>query len=252
MKLILFFIIGMMGASIFSFLNVVVYRFPRKISFIKGTSMCETCHHRLYLWDMIPIFSWFILGGKCKYCKAKISIRNPLIELLGSICAMGLLYYYGYTTKMVLLFAFFSLLTVIALIDQDTMEIPNEFVIISLILGMVSIGVFTDLSPVSRILGIFIISVPMLILAIVIPGAFGGGDIKLMAACGILLGAKLEVIATFIAIMLGGIYGAILLISKKKERKEHFAFGPFLCIGMVVAILWGEAILNWYLTLYGL
>ena len=252
MKLILFFIVGMMGASIFSFLNVVVYRFPRKISFVKGTSMCETCYHRLYLWDMIPIFSWFILGGKCKYCKAKISIRNPLIELLGAIYAMGLLYYYGYTPKMALLFVFFSLLTVIALIDQDTMEIPNEFVIISLILGMVSIGIFTDLSLVSRILGIFIISVPMLILAIVIPGAFGGGDIKLMAACGILLGAKLEVIATFIAIILGGIYGAILLISKKKGRKEHFAFGPFLCIGMVIAILWGEAILNWYLTLYGL
>ena len=252
MKLILFFIVGMMGASIFSFLNVVVYRFPRKISFVKGTSICESCHHRLYLWDMIPIFSWFILGGKCKYCKAKISIRNPLIELLGAIYAMGLLYYYGYTPKMALLFAFFSLLTVIALIDQDTMEIPDEFVIISLILGIASIGVFTDLPLVSRMVGIFIISVPMLILAVVIPGAFGGGDIKLMAACGILLGVKLEVISTFIAIMLGGIYGAILLISKKKGRKEHFAFGPFLCIGMVIAILWGEVLLNWYLTLYGL
>lgn len=252
MEYILFFLVGMMGASIFSFLNVVVYRFPRKISFVKGFSKCETCGHRLYLWDMIPIFSWFLLGGRCKYCKAKISIRNPLVELLGGVCAIGLLYYYGYTPKAFLYFAFFSLLTVIALIDQDTMEIPNEFVIISLILGIVSIGVLPELSFLSRFLGIFIISLPMLILALVIPGAFGGGDIKLMAACGVLLGFKLEVIATFLAIMLGGIYGAILLVGKKKDRKDHFAFGPFLCIGMVIAILFGEWLFRWYLALYGL
>lgn len=252
MELILVLVIGMMGASIFSFLNVVVYRFPRKISFVKGTSKCESCGHRLYLWDMVPIFSWFILGGKCKYCHAKISIRSPLVELLGGVCLILLLYYYGYTPKMALLFVFFSLLTVIALIDQDTMEIPNEFVIISLVVGLVSLGIFTQPSLFSRILGIFVISVPMLVLALVIPGAFGGGDIKLMAACGILLGVKLELIATFIAIMLGGSYGAILLMTKKKDRKDHFAFGPFLCIGMAVSILWGNSLVNWYLALYGL
>lgn len=152
----------------------------------------------------------------------------------------------------------FILFTVIlaaaALIDGRTMEIPDRFPAMILMLALLAaaVGMRTaegsQLPLSSRILGFFAVSLPMLLLTAAVPGAFGGGDIKLTAACGAFLGWKLVVLAAFFAILGGGCYGIWLLAAKKAGRKEHFAFGPFLCAGMVIACFWGEAILEWYLT----
>ena len=87
----------------------------------------------------------------------------------------------------------------------------------------------------------------MLLLTLAVPGAFGGGDIKLMGACGAFLGWKITLVSAFIAILFGGMWGIGLLLGKKKSRKDHFAFGPFLCIGMVIGLLWGGQIISWYM-----
>ncbi len=102
----------------------------------------------------------------------------------------------------------------------------------------------------SGLLGCVIVSVPMLLLSILISGAFGGGDIKLTFAWGFFLGWKLSLLAFFLAILTGGVYAVWLLAAGKKERREHFAFGPFLCIGAIAAALWGDALIQWYLGLY--
>lgn len=237
------------GASIFSFLNVVIYRLPAGISFAKGRSHCPKCGAELRWYDMVPVLNWFYLGGKCRSCKAPISFRYPAVELLGGVLALLCAAYQGYTAKAAVTFAFLAILTAIAFIDWDTMEIPNGLVLAVLAAGIAS-WICGGLTPLERIIGAVCVSVPMLALTLAIPGAFGGGDIKLMAAAGVFLGWKLCALSAFLAILAGGTYGIYLLAAKKKGRKEQFAFGPFLCAGMAAAVFWGEKLLSWYLQLY--
>ena len=240
------------GMCIFSFLNVVIYRVPRHMNFITGRSHCTRCGHALSGLDMIPVVSWLCLRGKCRYCKAPVSARYTVVELLGGMLALLSVYQYGFQWKALTVFAFFAVLTAVAFVDADTMEIPDGFVIAAALVGVISIFVFPEISLVSRLIGIVCVSGPMLLLAMLIAGGFGGGDIKLMAACGIFMGWKISLLAMFFAALAGGAYGVILMARKKAGRKSQFAFGPFLCVGMAAAFLWGEKILNWYLGMYGL
>lgn len=240
------------GACIFSFLNVIIYRVPRKMSFVKGFSMCPACGHRLGPGDLIPIFSYVLLRGRCRYCKASIGSRDTWIELLGGIAALFCIIKYERIETALTVFAFFSVLTVVTFLDIDTMEIEDGCWIAILILSVISLSTMGGITLMDRAIGFLCVSLPMLVLALVIPGAFGGGDIKLMAACGVFLGWRLTLVSTVLAILGGGIYGIWLMAAKKAGRKEKFAFGPFLCGGMAAGLLWGEQLLNWYLgTMFG-
>ncbi|MDO5136759.1 MAG: prepilin peptidase [Eubacteriales bacterium] len=240
------------GSCIFSFLNVVVYRVPKKISFLTGRSMCPACGHPLTFFDMIPVAGWFLLRGKCRYCGAGVSFRYPLVEALGGGAAL-LCLRDGFTIQAALEFGFFCILTVTALVDLDTMEIPNGFVMGAALLGLLAIILDGGSATLfERLVGMVCVSLPMLALAMIIPGAFGGGDIKLMAACGLFLGWKVTLLSFFFAVLGGGAYGIWLLLTKKKKGGDHFAFGPFLCVGMLVGRVWGMSILAWYLGLFGL
>ena len=235
-----------MGVCIFSFLNVVIYRVPRKLDFVSGRSQCPSCGHMLGAKDLVPVFSWIFLGGKCRYCKSKISPRYSIIEIWGGICGTICWYFWGNSIEAILYFCVFSLLTVISCVDWDTMLILNGFVIVFFILTIVSCFFIKEISLLERIIGFFSISVPMLLLTVAISGAFGGGDIKLMAVAGFFLGWKLCVLSFFIGVILGGGYGVYLLLVKKKGRKDHFPFGPFLCLGIMIAVCFGNDFLAWY------
>ncbi len=243
-------LVFMAGAGIFSFLNVVIYRLPRKISFVTGRSHCPSCDATLRWYDMVPVFNWFYLRGRCRDCGAKISFRYPAVETLGGVLALLCMHNFGESAGAIAAFAFLGVLTVVALVDADTMEIPNGLVIGLLIIAAAAWGCGLEPGWRERLIGFACVSVPMLLLTLAIPGAFGGGDIKLMAAAGLFLGWKLCLVATFLAIVGGGLYGIYLLAAHKKGKKEHFAFGPFLCAGMAVALFWGEQILEWYLGLF--
>lgn len=149
----------------------------------------------------------------------------------------------------ILVFAFLAVLMAVALIDWDTQIIYDRFHIIILILGIIAIWVFPVTDIKSRIIGLFIISVPMYILTWIIPGAFGGGDVKLVAACGWFLGVKAVVTGTFVGFLAGGTYAVVLLALKKIGRKDHFAFGPFLAAGYAVAVFLGNFLADWYISL---
>lgn len=237
------------GACIFSFLNVVIYRLPRHLPFWKGRSKCTSCGHVLGAADMIPVFGWLLLRGRCRYCGARFSGRYAAVELLGGVLGCLACQKYGLTLDALTAFAFLAVLTAAAFVDWDTMEIPNGFVLAAALTGCVSLAVGMEPAWPSRLAGVFCVSVPMLILACLIAGAFGGGDIKLAAACGLMLGWRLELLAVFLAILGGGGYGIYLLLTGKAKRDSHFAFGPFLSLGMGAALLWGEPVLAWYLSL---
>ncbi len=184
--------------------------------------------------------------------KRKRSVWYGVIGGSGGFVAILCGHYAGTSKEEgILTFLFLGVLTVTAAVDQETMEIPDSLPITVLILSAISVLLepegLLQMPLASRIIGFFSASVPMLLLALAIPGAFGGGDIKLMAACGAFLGWKRNLLALFFAVLGGGVWGIWLLLKKKATRTDAFAFGPFLCTGMAISLFWGERLLLWYL-----
>lgn len=161
--------------------------------------------------------------------------ENRMVSLAGGILALVITGYYGMSMAALTLFLVSAVLVMITVIDAYTQTIPPVLNIILGALGLLSILTMPGMSVAERVIGFFCISVPMFLIVLLVPGGFGGGDIKMMAASGILLGWKGNLAAFFIGLIIGGVYGAFLLISGKKGRKEHFAFGPCLSIGIFVS-----------------
>ena len=241
------------GACIFSFLNVVIDRMPRQESVVKGRSHCTNCGRELTGWELIPCISYLCLRGKCENCGGQIPRRDFLVEVAGGAAFIGCGMYFGcgltgiISLKGAVIFAYLGILLVVALIDQDTQMIYDRFHVMILALAVCAIWLFPEHGIGSRLLGAVVISVPMLVLALIIPGAFGGGDIKLMAVSGLFLGAAPTVCAMFIGLLTGGGYGAFMLFSGKLKKNDHFAFGPFLAVGLAVSVFVGDRLAKWYL-----
>lgn len=239
-----------LGACIYSFFNVVIYRVPKKESFVSGRSYCPACGQSLGIRDLIPVFSYLFIGGKCRYCKEKIGVRDTLVEILGGGTLLFCIHRFERIETALTVFAFFGILTVVTFLDIDTMEIADGCHLALVILAVISLFTMEGAGIWARLLGAICVSLPLFLITLVIPGAFGGGDIKLMAACGLFLGWKLTLVSTFFGFLFGGIWAMVLLLTGKAGRKEHFAFGPFLCLGMTVGLLWGQALLNWYVEFF--
>lgn len=188
----------------------------------------------------------FVYNDKHREHATGIKKSYVLNALFGGILCVFVSSFYGYWYSSLIVCVFLALLTVVSAVDYTTMEIPNIFVLAAFVLGIFSVYTMPGISLISRVLGIFVVSVPLFLLTLLIPGAFGGGDIKLMAACGLFLGIKLTLISFAFAVLTGGVYGSWLLVMKKKNGKEHFAFGPFLCLGMAAALFIGDKVWNWY------
>lgn len=140
-------------------------------------------------------------------------------------------------------FGFCTVLAVTAFEDWRKMKIPDACPKAVLVLAVFSVFTMPQISVTARLAGALCVSVPMFLITLISTGAFGGGDIKLMAACGLFLGQKLTLVSAAIAFIAGGIYGIVLLIRHKANRKTHFAFGPFLCAGMIIALFFGQGIM---------
>ena len=239
--------IFLFGIIIGSFLNVLIYRIPLKLDFVKGRSFCPSCHHELGALDLFPVFSYLFLKGKCRYCHEKISWRYPLIELLTGILFTGVYLRFGFSLTSVIGILLSADLVVLALIDHDTMEFADGFSIFILILGVISMAL-TLPNPMTTIFGMFVISLPMYGIA-ALTGGFGGADIKLMGAAGLLLGFPNILVAFFIGVLFGGVQ-AIILLKKGKGGKTMMPFGPHLAIGIYLAFLFAKPILEWYLGFF--
>lgn len=249
---IIYLIVFLYGISIGSFLNVLVYRIPLGIPISKGRSYCPKCKVQIKNYDLIPILSYVILRGKCRSCRDKISIRYPLVELLTGIVSIITFYVYDFRIEFIVVFAIASILITISLIDIDSMIIPDRLIISIIPLAIVLSFFQKDISIIERIVGFFVISSPMVLLNNFIKDSFGGGDIKLIAVCGAMLGWEKIILATFIGIIISGTYAIYLLISKKSKMGTHIAFGPYLCFGIYISLLFGNAIIRSYLGFFGL
>ena len=249
-QFILYLYIFVVGIVIGSFLNVVIYRVPKEISVAKGRSFCPHCQAPIKGYHNVPVFSYLWLRGKCADCGQPISIRYPLVELFTGLLALLILAVYGFSFQWLVVFSAGAILICITMIDFDTMIIPNGLVLALMAPALVSFFFFPELGLLSRVIGIVAISLPMLLLTLFIPDAFGGGDIKLMAVAGFMLGWEHTLLAAFIGLLLGGAVAVVLLAKKTKDK--HMPFGPYLCIGIMTALLFGDIIIKWYLNLFGL
>lgn len=242
----------LVGSCIASFINVVIDRVPKGKSIISDRSHCDACQHPIKAYDLIPVVSYLILKGRCRYCKQKIGLRSFLIECIGGVMMLFCFYCFGLSWLTPLSFIIFMILLAVTMIDFDTMTIPNGLVISLFIMGVIHYIIQPDIDLVTRMIGMVSVSGIMFLITLLIPDSFGGGDIKLMAASGFLLGWANNLLAAFIGILIAGGYAIYLLMTKKNSRKDHIAFGPYLCIGIYMALLYGNDLIHIYLSLFRL
>lgn len=243
-------IIFLYGIVIGSFLNVCIYRIPKKENIVKIRSHCMNCGYQLKWYDLVPVFSYLCLRGRCRSCKQRISVQYPLIELLNGALYCTVFAVYGISVEALLYALLASALITLSVIDFRTYEIPAGINIFILTLGL--IRVVTDYPHWSDYgIGFLLVSGFLYIVHLVTKGrGIGGGDIKLMAVGGLLLGWK----RILLAFVLGCIIGSVIHIARMKiSGQGHvLAFGPYLSVGILISALAGDRMIAWYLAWLGL
>ncbi len=248
LETVLFIIIFVYGVIIGSFLNVLIYRLPLKENIATERSHCMKCGNKIKWYDLIPLVSYILLRGKCRHCKEKISVQYPLVELANGIGYVWIFYTNGINADSILFCLCASALLTLSVIDWRTYEIPVGINIFIFLLGVVRVVLHFEQVK-YLLLGMLVVSVPLLILFYVTGGrGIGGGDVKLMAAAGLLIGAK-EIV---FALVLGCVIGSIIHIALMKicKKENVLAFGPYLSLGIMIAILYGEKFINWYMGFF--
>ena len=242
------FLIILLGLIIGSFLNVCIYRISREESIAFPQSHCTRCGYSLKPMDLIPVFSYIFLLGKCRSCKEKISIRYPLVEILNASLYLLIYLKYGFTLDFFKFCLFVSLLIVIGFIDFETKYVYNSTVIFGVVSGILFDGLIwieNKIIPWDYIVGAFI-GFGVIYLIVVLTHGMGEGDIDIALICGLFLGSKGIVVTLFMAIVLGGIIAGLILTFKLKDRKDEIAFGPYLAIGGIISCLYGSLLLEMY------
>ena len=235
------------GILVGSFLNVCIYRIPKHESIVTVPSHCMSCGYGLKWYDLVPVFSWLCLRGKCRKCKAPISVQYPIIEALNGILWLLTIHVCGLTVEGILYCCLVSALIVISVIDFRTFEIPFGINVFIGALGLVRL--VTDLEHWSiYVIGAVLVSGIFFLIHVLSKGrSMGLGDVKLMAAAGLLLGAP----KIFLAMLIGCLFAVIIHPIRMKVSKEghELAFGPYLAIGIYISALAGAPIINWYFSL---
>ena len=235
------------GIVIGSFLNVCIYRIPMHETVVTERSHCMRCGYQLSWYDMIPVFSWLCLGGKCRKCKEPISPQYPIVEATNGVLYLLIFAVCGFELDSIIYCLMASALLVLSVIDWRTYEIPIGINIFILVLGILHI-VIDHQNWLDYVIGFFSISIVLLILFYVSGGrAIGGGDVKLMAAAGVVIGWKLIILAFFI----GCIVGSVIHLTRMKlsGADKVLAMGPYLAVGIMIATLWGEKLISWYVSM---
>lgn len=253
MELFTITLIFLLGLLIGSFLNVCIWRIPRKESIVFPASHCPACDQALTPSDLIPVVSWLTLKGRCRYCGERISWRYPAVELLTALLFGAVYWRFGMAWVTLPMMALTALLIVITFIDIDHAIIPNGLVLFGLVPGILTTVLSLTGNPWwDGFAGIAAGAAPLLIIdllsrLILKKEGMGGGDMKMMAMVGLYLGWKLTLLSLLLAIYMGGLIGIILLVTKVLKRGGQFPFGPFLAAGSLLALFYGNQILSWWL-----
>jgi leader peptidase (prepilin peptidase)/N-methyltransferase len=242
------------GLCIGSFLNVCIYRLPESKSIVQPRSMCPHCGALIHFYDNIPILSYIALKGKCRHCSASIALRYPLVELISGAFALVVFLKYGIQLDALIYYAFIATLLVITFIDIDHRIIPDVITLPGIPIFLAASFALRQISFVDSILGIFVGGGSLFLVAwlyqlITKKEGMGGGDIKLLAMIGAVIGWKGVLFTIFVASAVGTLSGLLIMLKSRKTMKLAVPFGPFLAIGGIAYILFGPQLITWYFNL---
>jgi len=242
----LFFIFGVI---IGSFYNVVGLRLPVGESIMFPGSHCPVCKKELRPWELIPVASYFLLNGKCRTCETKISPIYPTIELISGLLFAYSFYRYQWSLELIAVLLLLSLLIIITVSDIKYMLIPNKillfFSFVFLLVHWINpLTTWSD-SIFGAVIGFFL----LFLISFISKGGMGGGDIKLFALLGFIMGVKSVLFIFFFSSLFGSLFGLFMMAIGKLKRKTAIPFGPFIALGTVFTLFFSDAIFQWYLNL---
>ena len=236
------------GAAVGSFINVLADRLPLGQSIVFPPSHCPACQHRLGAGDMVPVFSYLWLKGRCHYCGTAIPRRILWVELGMGALFMFLYWHYGLVWELAIVAFYCCLFVAVLLTDLEHRIIPNIIVYPGMVIAL-AVAVFASPGLKSAAIGGAVGLGLLLIPALISRGGMGWGDVKLAGMIGLVTGFPLAFVAIFLAIFAGAVVGVALLLLKVKSRKEAIPFGPFLSLAAMATLFWGNDIVVWYLGL---
>ena len=242
------------GAIVGSFLNVCICRLPENRSVVSPPSSCPSCGYRIRWYDNIPIASFLLLGGRCRSCKAPISIRYPLVELTNGLLTVMLFIKFGPTLTFLAFFLLCSALVAVTFIDLDHQIIPDAISLPGIVAGFAFSFFLPWLGWKASLIGLLAGGGSLLLVAYgyqLLTGkeGMGGGDIKLLAMMGAFLGWKSIPFILFSASLVGSVIGVSVMLARGRDSKLAIPFGPFLAFGAILYIFYGSRIIAWYLGL---
>jgi leader peptidase (prepilin peptidase) / N-methyltransferase len=241
------------GLCIGSFLNVCIYRIPESKSIVSPGSMCPGCGNPIKFYDNIPVLSFILLRAKCRNCSAHIPLRYPAVEMLTGLFALSVFIKFGLSIEAPVYFIFIATLLVITFIDIDHRIIPDLISLPGIVIFFFASLAVPTVSVKDSLLGILagggiLFIIAELYLRITGKEGMGGGDVKLLAMIGALIGWQGVLFTIFVSSMIGTIIGVIVMMIQGKNLKLAIPFGPFLSVGAVVYVFFGNEFINWYFS----
>lgn len=241
------------GAVVGSFLNVCIHRIPLGVSIVSPPSSCPMCASRIPFYYNVPILGYIVLGGRCSSCGAPFSARYPAVEALTGLFAAALFLRFGPSVDALVYFVFISALIVITFIDLDLKIIPDVISLPGIVLGLAASLILADLTVVDSAIGVVAGGGLLYLVAFGYHLAtghdgMGGGDIKLLAMIGAFLGWKGVILTVLLSSFAGAAVGGVLMLAFGKGSKYAIPYGPFLALGAVAHLFFGEAMIGWYIA----
>ncbi|WP_391202189.1 prepilin peptidase [Psychrobacillus sp. L4] len=250
MEIALIVIVFIYGLVFGSFFNVVGLRVPKGESIVHPPSHCKVCDRNLTLLDLVPVFSYLFLRGKCRGCGTKIHWMYPVMELSTGILFAFAFVQLGFSKELIVAILFISLLVIITVSDIAFMLIPDKILLFFLV-PLIAARFLSPLAPWwDSIIGAVIGFGVLFLIAVLSKGGMGGGDIKLFFVIGIVLGVTQTLVTLFLASFIGAIIGVISLKIAKKGRKTPIPFGPSIAVAAVFSYFYGQVLVDWYVNLF--
>lgn len=263
-------IFSLMGMAVASFLNVIIDRLPENKSIVGPPSHCPECGHKLTPLDLIPVFSFLLLRGRCRYCASVIPKRVLFVEFSGAVIFGYLFWHFGLQPSLFILIFYCCTLLLLLVIDIERNILPNK---ITYPVIIISLGVSFFISPLAIIdpagkIPLWLVATApqsgvlnallgggcglatFLLIFLVSRGGIGFGDVKMALLIGLMCGFPMVIPAILISFISGGVAAVILIATKRKGRRDTMPFGAFLAPSTLIILIWGAPILNWYLNLY--
>ena len=243
----------LVGLALGSFMNVVIYRMPLKKSIIRPASSCPNCGKKIKFYDNIPLVSYLLLLGKCRYCLRPISLRYPAVEVLTGLLSLALFIRYGLSYQYIFYLLFTATLVTISFIDLQHQIIPDVLSLPGVVVGLATTFILDNISWLDSLIGIICGGGVLFLVAVVyerLTGrqGMGGGDVKLLAMIGAWMGWRSLALILLISSLTGAVIGLVFLLTTGKGYRVRIPFGPFLSLGALLYFFFGPQLMSWYLN----